>query len=95
MRRQADVYVFAVLAHKKQATLDPLDVSQWKFYVVPTVELDNRTRSQHSITLNSLRALSGKPVTYNDLPHAVQDAADTQKQLSSKTVHTDRSSAGR
>ena len=28
-RRRADVYVFALLAHTDQPTLDPLDVSQW------------------------------------------------------------------
>ena len=28
-QRQADVYVFAVLAHKDKATVDPLDLSQW------------------------------------------------------------------
>ncbi len=35
VRRQADVYVFAVLEHKNKATLDPLDVVQWRFYVLP------------------------------------------------------------
>lgn len=94
-RRQADVYVFAVLAHKYQSTLDPLDVSQWEFFVIPTVELDNRTRSQHSITLNSLRALSGKPVMYSDLRRAVRGAADMQKELANKAMQTDRPSAGR
>jgi hypothetical protein len=95
VRRQADVYVFAVLAHQNQSTLDPLDVSQWEFFVVPTAELDNRTRSQHSITPNSLRALSGKPVMYSDLPCAVRGAADTQKELANKAMQTDRPSAGR
>ena len=45
-KRQADVYVFALLAHRDQRTLDPLDVSQWEFFIVPTALLDNRTRSQ-------------------------------------------------
>jgi hypothetical protein len=53
-RRQADVYVFALLAHSDQATIDPLNVSQWHFFVLPTVVLDSRTRSQHSITLPTL-----------------------------------------
>jgi hypothetical protein len=94
MRRQADVYVFALLAHKNQATLDPLDVSQWEFFVVPTAKLDNRTRSQHSITLKSLRALSGEPVMYSDLRRAIRDAADIQVKLANKAMHTDRPSAG-
>src|SRR5579883_2719990 len=36
VRRQADLYVFALLAHQDKATLDPMDVSQWVFFVLPT-----------------------------------------------------------
>lgn len=93
-RRQADVYVFALLAHQDQASIDPLDLSQWAFFVVPTAQLDNRTRSQHSITLNSLRALAGEPVTFSELRHAVQQAAKIQGKLADKALKTDRSSAG-
>jgi len=71
-QRQADVYVFALLAHKEQSTLDPMDLSQWEFYVLPTSVLDNRTRSQHSITLPSLRNLAGAPVSFYGLEEAVK-----------------------
>jgi hypothetical protein len=30
-KRQADVYVFALLAHEDRTTIDPLDLDQWKF----------------------------------------------------------------
>jgi hypothetical protein len=70
-RRQADVYVFALLAHQDKPTLDPLDVSQWQFYVLPTAVLDGRTRSQHSITLKTLEKLSGGPVDYFHLCDSV------------------------
>lgn len=56
--RQADVYVFALLAHADKASIEPLNVEQWRFFVVPTAVLDARTRSQHSITLASLRRLA-------------------------------------
>ena len=39
-RRHADVYVFALLNHKIRQTIDPLDLAQWEFYVLPTQELD-------------------------------------------------------
>lgn len=73
-RRQARVYVFALLAHQEQATLDPLDLVQWEFYVVPTAALDARERSQHSITLNSLKALHGEPVGFEGIAEAVARA---------------------
>jgi hypothetical protein len=75
-KRQAQVYLFALLSHKDQATLNPLDVSQWEFYVLPTATLDQRTRSQHSITLKSLMDLHGDPVRYSDLKHAIGKAAE-------------------
>lgn len=78
-RRSADVYVFALLAHIDQNTLDPLDVSQWQFYVLPTFELDNRQRSQHSITLRSLATLAGDPVGYSDLHSAIKSAWNRQR----------------
>jgi hypothetical protein len=73
-KRQADVYVFCLLYHRDQSTINPRDVSQWKFYVLPTSVLDGRERSQHSIALNSLEALC-PAVPYGELAKAVQDAA--------------------
>lgn len=78
-KRQADVYVFALLAHTDQETLDPLDVAQWEFFVLPTVILDQRERSQHSITLPSLRKLT-RSVDYCELPGAIAEAARDQQQ---------------
>jgi hypothetical protein len=77
-RRQADVYVFAVLAHKDKATVDPMDVAQWQFYVLSTSVLNQRTRSQHSITLKSLETLAGSPVAYGQLAAAVAKAAESK-----------------
>ncbi len=74
-RRQAQVYVFALLAHQEQATVDPLDLDQWEFYVVPTAVLDARQRSQHSITLPSLKALHGEHVRFEGIAGAVARAA--------------------
>ena len=74
-RRQAQVYVFALLAHKDKATIDPLNVGQWSFFVLPTTYLNARARSQHSITLRSLEALAGRAVSYHDLQVAVNRAA--------------------
>ena len=73
--RKADVYVFALLAHKDQDTVDPLDLSQWRFYVVLTRTLDERKRSQHSIALRSLEQLSGGALRYDELAASVDAAA--------------------
>ncbi len=73
-QRQADVYVFALLAHTDQETLDPMDVSQWEFYVVPTATLDRQFPEQKSIGLSSLRKLT-EPLAFRELKDAVNDSA--------------------
>lgn len=74
-KRQADVYVFALLHHTDKSTVDPLDVSQWRFYVLPTSALDARARSQHSITFKTLETMCKGCATFADLASAVTVAA--------------------
>jgi hypothetical protein len=72
-RRVADVYVFALLKEKRKNKVDPLNVGQWVFYVLPAKTLNNRERSQHSITLNSLKGYA-KEVDYFHLRDKVVKA---------------------
>jgi len=76
--RQADVYVLALLHHQDKLSIDPLNLAQWCFYVLPTRFLDTRIRSQHSITLKSLKAL-GEAVPYSELAAAVEQAGQVQR----------------
>src|SRR6185437_7501462 len=71
-RRQADTYVFALLAHREKETIDPLNLDQWEFYVVPTSALETYTRSRHSITLKSLQQLCPAPVKFAQLKSAIE-----------------------
>jgi hypothetical protein len=57
-KRHADVYVFCLLHHEDKQTVDPLNLDQWEFYVLATKQLNDYKRSQHSITLKSLRGLT-------------------------------------
>ena len=56
-KRQADVYVFCLLAYKDKPTLDPLDLSQWEFYVLPARTLDERLPNQKTLSLAGLLRL--------------------------------------
>jgi hypothetical protein len=69
--RLADVYVFALLAHLDKSSLNPLYLDQWQFYVMSTRAINERKRSQHSITLNSLRRMNTGPVSFGNLRAAV------------------------
>jgi hypothetical protein len=77
-RRHADIYVFCHLKHLNQATIDPLKMEQWDFYVLPTFKLDQYERSQSSITLNSLRKLT-KQIKYSELKIEINKASKEQK----------------
>ena len=76
--RPADVYVFAVHAHIDQASIDPLNVNQWEFYVLGTPVLDQECRSQKRISLGTLQRLCPKPVPLEGIGEAVAQAAGCQ-----------------
>jgi len=77
-KRFADLYVFCLLKHKDQKTINPLKMEQWDFYVLPTFKLDNYKRSQSSITINSLKKLTS-PILYCDLKDEIEEAYQEQK----------------
>ncbi|MGI8655501.1 MAG: hypothetical protein ACR2LC_09805 [Pyrinomonadaceae bacterium] len=56
-KRQADVYVFALLKHQQKSTLDPLDVMQWEFYILSAAMLDEKIQTQKRISLSTLMRL--------------------------------------
>jgi hypothetical protein len=79
-KRQADIYVFALLHHLEQSTLDPLDLTQWCFWIVPTALINSQARNQKTITLNSLKNLVGEPISYSQLLQSVESSGiNTQK----------------
>ena len=66
LRRQADVYVMCLLKHQDQNTLNPMNLEQWEFYVVPTSLLDEKLGSQKSIALGRLKSLV-ESCSFNDI----------------------------
>lgn len=71
-KRHADVYVFALLANRDQSTIDPMDLDQWEFYVLPTAELNTHFGSQKKVALSSLKTLAPL-VHFDGIKTAVQD----------------------
>jgi len=70
--RSADVYVFALLHHKDKRTVDPMDVEQWTFYVLPTVALNERFPVSKTVGLSSLMAAGALAAGYGELADAVR-----------------------
>ncbi|WP_431993377.1 hypothetical protein [Streptomyces albogriseolus] len=74
--RRSDVYVFCLLHHQDKQTLDPLDLGQWTFYVLPTRILDEQCPGQKSIRLSSLKRLDPLETDFTGLQKAVAACAE-------------------
>lgn len=79
VRRHADVYVFCLLHHQDKRSLDPLDLGQWVFYVLPTRVLDEHHPGQKTIVLSRLRQLDPTEVGFSDLSEAVSSCLNQQR----------------
>jgi hypothetical protein len=73
-KRQAEVYVFCVHKHQEQATINPLDLKQWDFYVLSTNVLNKTMRSQKSIGLKKLMTIGAVRIKYENLLEAIRKA---------------------
>jgi hypothetical protein len=71
IERQSDVYVFCVLNSKDQRTINPLNLNQWNFYLLPTIKLNEQKPNQKTITLDSLLKLSPRKVGYKDIKKTI------------------------
>ena len=69
--RSAQVYVFCLLTNKDRDTINPLDLSQWKFYILPTTVIDSRLRDQRTVGLSRLEKLGAKIVNYDQIDDTI------------------------
>jgi hypothetical protein len=73
--RSADVYVFCLLTGTNREHVDPLDVAQWTFYVLPTSVLNREVPVQRRIRLEPLIDLGPYKCTYDELNGVIHQAA--------------------
>jgi hypothetical protein len=72
-KRQADVYVFALLAHRDKITLDPLNIAQWRFYVLPAAILNTQLPLQKTIRLTTLQRLGARQVPFKNIVEMIDN----------------------
>ena len=75
VKRQADIYVFALLGHQDKSTLNPLDVSQWSFFVLRGDVLNNQLGPQKQISLSTLKRLLPIQCRFDQLAEAIATAS--------------------
>ena len=71
-KRRAQIYVFCLLAHQDQATVDPLDINQWEFYLLPTAILNRKLPTQQTLGLAGLLKLAPQPVKFDRIAAGVR-----------------------
>jgi hypothetical protein len=73
-KRQADIYVFCLLHHKEQETLDPMDLDQWTFFVLPTQKLNEQLGGQKELGLAALGRLQARECSFAGLADAIWES---------------------
>jgi len=61
-----------VLSHKDKNSVDPLNLSQWDFYILETKILNEKVTVQKSITLSSLLKLHPIKIKYDELKKEIE-----------------------
>ena len=74
-QRQAQIYVFCLLHHQDKATLDPLDLGQWTFYLLHARVLNEELGEQKTLTLSRLLQLAPRRVRWEELAAGVEALA--------------------
>lgn len=76
-KRQADVYVFCVHNYKrKDDKINPLDMSQWEFYILPTKILNEKMSNQKTISLDKLKSLGAVSANFRELKNKIEHCLD-------------------
>jgi hypothetical protein len=71
-RRWSDFYIFCLLTHKDQKTINPMNLNQWTFYVLRTEILNEKNPAQKNIGLNSLLKLNPIKCDYSELKETIK-----------------------
>lgn len=72
-RRQADIYVFCLHKHTEQETTDPLRISQWDFYLLPTSVLNLKLGNQKTASLSALLQAGAELCSYEHLDQRIKE----------------------
>lgn len=65
--RNSDMYVFCLHHHRDKSTVDPLDVSQWSFFVLPTSTVNARFGARSSVSLADLENAGARRAVFGQI----------------------------
>jgi hypothetical protein len=77
LSRQADIYIFCLLHHKDQTTINPLDLKQWTFFIVATSILDEKLLAQKTVSISTIQTLPHEKCGFHELKSAFERASSS------------------
>ncbi len=90
--RNSDLYVFCLLNHKDKSTLDPTNLNQWEFFVVPTALINDELGNQKTLTLSALKKLTPRSCRFGEISKSVSDVLAQRESVRSRKVVGDKTS---
>ena len=85
--RVADFYIFCLLHHKEKATIDPLDLDQWTFYILQKSIMDTHLGTQKSISLSTLHSLNPVECRFDEIKSGLSELKMDLSIPKKKTKH--------
>ena len=79
--RNNDIYIFCLFGEygEKPEEANPIDVSRWKFYVVPTKRINEECGDQASISLGRIFGLGYEALSFGQIKEEVDRVIDAMK----------------
>ena len=69
--RHSDFYVFCLLKHKDKESLDPKNLDQWEFFVLPTSKINEKLGNQENLSLSRLKKLEPTRCRFGEINRAL------------------------
>jgi len=73
---QSNANAFCLLKQKDKQTVNPLNLNQWQFYIVPTALLDKLIPAQKTIALSFFEKNDITPRNYSEIRYHLEQAID-------------------
>lgn len=71
--RSADVYVFSVLSERDRQKIDPLNLRQWFFIVLPAEIINSKFGNQKTVGLSTLEKTGVRRLAFYELKAAIEN----------------------
>lgn len=72
-KHHAELYIFCLIHCKDEAMCDPMDLSQWTFYILPTVEIEKLLGNKRTMSFRTLVSLNPTIASYKSLKQGIDE----------------------